>query len=191
MKRQITTRSLLVITLLISFAACAPQPQETDESPMASEAEEAMGQAVMEMPDTTGASLWSFLQHSDYQATWPLWPGKGRLYEGKEPHGMLLTTYVNPLALGAVNAKAGLMPDGATIVKENYTPDSVLAAVTVMYKVEGYNPEHNDWFFAKFLPSGELEMGPNEMPLEGRVAGCQSCHGEQKDNDYLFTGEIR
>jgi hypothetical protein len=104
---------------------------------------------------------------------------------------MLLTTYLDPLAHGAVNTKAGVMPAGATIVKENYTPDSTLAAVTVMYKVEGYNPEHNDWFFAKYLPSGELDTGPNGAPLEGRVAGCQGCHGGQKDNDYLFTGAIR
>ena len=43
------------------------------------------------------------------------------------------------------------MPDGAIIVKENYTAKGELQANTVMYKKSGYNPEHNDWFWLKVL----------------------------------------
>ena len=32
---------------------------------------------------------------------------------------------------------------------------------------------------------------PNGMAMEGRLPGCQGCHGAQKDNDYLFTGRIK
>jgi hypothetical protein len=141
-------------------------------------------------PDTTGAAVWTHLQQADYRDNWALWPGMGELYEGQEPHGMLLTTYVNSTALDAVNGGAAQMPDGAMIVKENYMPDGTLAAVTVMYKVEGYNSEHNDWFWSKHLPSGELDQTPEGMPMEGRVAGCQDCHGAQQENDYIFTGRL-
>ncbi len=151
------------------LAACAPS--ETAED------------AAMAGPDTTGASVWAHLQEVGYQDNWTLWPGKGTLYTGAEPHGMLLTTYVNDLAMGAVTDHAGSMPAGAIIVKENYMPDSTLAAVTTMYKVPGFNPDHNDWFFVKQGPDGAVEV-------EGRGAGCQACHGGVSDNDYIFTGPL-
>ncbi len=135
-------------------------------------------------PDTTAAAVWAHLTQAGYQQNWPLWPGKGRLYGGQEPHGMLLTTYVNGAAQNAITTKAGSMPAGAIIVKENYMPDSTLAAVTVMYKSRGYNTSHNDWFFVKRLTDGTVEAS-------GRVDGCQACHSARKDNDYLFTSSLR
>jgi hypothetical protein len=89
----------------------------------------------MALPDTMGAAVWSHLEAADYSANWELWPGKGELYTGQEPHGALLTTYLNPVAYAALTGMAGSMPAGAIIVKENYMPDSTLAAITVMYKL--------------------------------------------------------
>ncbi len=120
-------------------------------------------------PDTTGAAMWAHLQEVGYQSNWQLWPDKGELYTGRVPHGMLLTTYLNDVALRAVTTQAVSMPAGAVIVKENYMPDSTLAAVTVMYKRSGYNPAHNDWFFTKHLPSGELYRMPIGMAMDGRL----------------------
>jgi len=141
-------------------------------------------------PDTSGAAVWAYLQEQDYSKDWTLWPGKGRLYTGQEPHGMLLTTYLNGVAAQALDQGVDRMPAGAIIVKENYMPDKTLAAVTVMYKVPGYNPDHNDWFFTKFLANGELDKMPNGMVMEGRLPGCQNCHIAQKNNDYIFTGTL-
>jgi hypothetical protein len=141
-------------------------------------------------PDTTGAALWAHLQEQDYSSEWALWPGKGRLYEGQQPHGMLLTTYLNDVAAKALERGVSSMPAGAIIVKENYMPDKTLAAVTVMFKVPGYNADHSDWFFTKHLADGELDKMPNGMAMEGRLPGCQNCHMAKKDNDYIFTGEI-
>lgn len=184
---RIPIRTLIVMVLVaVAISACGPRSEEAYESPEPV-AETAMEQMADERPDTTGASLWAYLQETNYQESWTLWPDKGELYSGQEPHGMLLTSYLNDAALNALNDTVSSMPDAAIIVKENYMPDSTLAAVTVMYKVDGYNPEHNDWFFSKFLPTGELDTGPNDMALEGRVPGCQSCHGQKKDNDYIFT----
>ncbi|GIV61461.1 MAG: hypothetical protein KatS3mg044_0327 [Rhodothermaceae bacterium] len=175
--------SLLLLAFV--YAACGGG-NERQEAPA-----EEMTSAEMALPDTTGASVWAYLQQVDYQNTWSLWPEKGELYTGQEPHGMLLTTYLNDVAYEALMNKAGAMPPGAIIVKENYMPDSSLAAVTVMYKVEGYNALHNDWFFSKHRPDGSLDRSPEGMALEGRVPGCQNCHMGRKDNDYIFTGALQ
>lgn len=162
---------LVGLGVVAAALACARGEQaETDEP------------AAM-MPDTTAAAVWAHLQEANYQQNWQLWPGKGRLYTGGEPHGMLLTTYVNTSAHDAATTRAGSMPVGAIVVKENYMPDSTLAAVTVMYKTQGYNPDHNDWFFIKRLADGTVEAS-------GRVQGCQDCHMARRDNDYILTASL-
>ena len=139
-----------------------------------------------ELPGTTASSVLSYLEETDYQESWELWPGLGEKYTGQEPHGMLLTTYLTPGAYDALTGKKGVMPNGAIIVKENYTPEGTFAANTVMYKKAGYNPEHNDWFWLKVLADGTVEK-------EGRVPGCQACHGlpDRKANDYIITGPLK
>lgn len=136
-----------------------------------------------QLPDTTAQALWSYLEEVDYRNSWQMWPGKSELYEGQEPHGMLLTTYVNDAALQAISGTAATMPSGAIVVKENYMPDSTLAAITVMYKSSGYNPQHNNWFWLKRLADGTVEVS-------GRAEGCISCHGGQTANDYIFTSSL-
>lgn len=145
--------------------------------------EESQAGISVEMPDTTAAALWSYLQQADYRANWELWPGKGELYTGREPHGVMLTTYLNGPAYEALTGAAGTMPADAIIVKENYMADSTLAAVTVMYKVAGFNPEHGNWFWAKLGADGSVEV-------EGRGQNCIACHGSQSANDYIFTGSL-
>ncbi len=175
----------LLAAAAFALAACAGAETGGEEEAAMEEGSAMEETAGMEAsaPDTTAEALWSYLEHEDYQNNWALWPGKGELYEGQEPHGALLTTYLNPMALDAYTNKAGSMPAGAIIVKENYTPDSTLAAVTVMYKSEGYNPQHSDWFWLKRLADGAVEV-------QGRGQGCISCHSGQDDNDYLFTGSL-
>jgi hypothetical protein len=159
--------TLLTLAFGFFFTAC----DENDEQPP-------------NLPDTSGAAMWAYLQQENYQQNWRLWPGKGELYEGTEPHGMLLTTYLNEAAFEALMNEAGEMPSGAIIVKENYTPGGTLDAVTTMYKVEGYNPDHNDWFWVKQSPTGVVDV-------EGRVEGCPNCHQAQAANDYIYTGALQ
>ena len=76
------------------------------------------------------------------------------------------------------------MANNSIIVKENYSPDKKLVAVTVMYKVKGYNAEAGDWFWVKYGPDfGTL--------AEGKVKGCLACHGAAASNDYVFTGTVK
>lgn len=142
-----------------------------------------VGVAHAGMPGADADKLHEYLTKEKPYTNWKLWPGKGKLYKGTEPHGALLTTYVNDVALKSIKAKKGLK-DGAIIVKENYMPDKKLAAVTVMYKVKGYNPEFGDIFWMKFLPDGKTEAS-------GKVDMCIGCHTKVKDNDYLYTGKVK
>lgn len=131
-----------------------------------------------------GAAVVGFLTKTVDYRSWPLWPGKGTLYPGQHPHGAFLTTYVTPAAATAISARAGKLPDGAMVVKENYSAEKKLVAVTVMYRVKGYNPEGGDWFYLKYAPDGSIDK-------EGQVAGCIGCHAAVKGNDWLFTGPVK
>ena len=169
----------LALVTLLGAAACAPD-DEPGVEPVEDAGQQPQPSAQTAAPDTTAASLWAHLQSEDYRS-WPLYPGKGELYTGTEPHGMLLTTYVNSIARDALASGAQSMPPGAIIVKENYMPDSTFDAATVMHKVAGYSPENGDWYWAKYDAAGTAEQG------EGHPAMCQQCHAGARDRDYIMT----
>jgi hypothetical protein len=131
------------------------------------------------MPAADGKALWDYLQKAHYVKNWKMLPGTKAFYPGKEPHGALLTSYVNKTAYTAIKGKKGMLPDGAIIVKENYSADKKLGAFTVMYKVKGYNPTAGDWFWVKYLPDGKIAV-------EGKVDACINCHAQAKATDYVF-----
>ena len=144
----------------------------------------ACGNNDPEFPAPDGNAVWSFLQDSDYRQSWELWPGKGELYQGGEPHGALFTTYLNPTAFDALVNMTGTIPEGGIIIKENYTSDAVFDLITLMYKVEGFDPKNANWFWAKIGAAGDVQA-------EGKVAGCQACHGGGKANDFVLTGPLK
>jgi len=133
------------------------------------------------MPAAEGKALYEYITQTKPYQQWPMWPGKEKLYQGTEPHGALLTTYVNKTALKSIE-EGGELADGAIIVKENYMPNKTLAAVTVMYKKAGYNPEAGDFFWLKYTPDGKIEA-------EGKVAMCIGCHSAAQGGDMLFTND--
>ena len=135
------------------------------------------------LPAATGKDVISYLNQMEYQ-TWPLWPGKSKLYEGRHPHGSFLTTYVSKGAFQAIEDKAGSIPAGEFIVKENYTAEKTLDAITVMYKQADYNADGGDWFWLKYAPDGTIQK-------EGKVSGCIGCHAAVKNNDWLFIGPVK
>lgn len=135
------------------------------------------------MPAADGKAVIEYISTTNPYQGWVLWPDKGKLYKGQHPHGAFLTTYLNASAAEAVKAKSGTLPAGAMVVKENYSPEKKLAAVTVMYRVAGYNPEGGDWFWLKYGPDGAIEK-------EGKAPGCIACHASVKANDWLFTGPV-
>lgn len=176
------TASVLVLGLIVAGCGDRAGAQNDEEPAQPSQSAEMALPADQAGPDTTEAAVWTHLQEEAYRDNWALWPGTGELYSGTEPHGMLLTTYLNATAEEALagGTDAGDLPFGSIVVKENYMPDSTYAAATVMYRVEGYNPDHDDWLFAKYNgPRGEVEAF-------GRAAGCQACHQEAQTG-YIYT----
>ncbi len=163
---------VLTVSMVIGFAFIAYGIHET--VPAESQVAE---------PGPDAAQLNVYIIKSKPYTSWQLWPGKGKLYPGKEPHGSLLTTYVNETAYYSVKGRKG-MADGSIIVKENYTADKKLAALTVMYKIKGYNPAGGDWFWAKYGLDGKAVAS-------GKVEACLKCHGEKKGNDFIRTGEVK
>ena len=135
------------------------------------------------MPGPNAEKLNEYIVRYDPYRAWELWPKKGKLYKGTEPHGSLLTTFINNTAHFSIKKKKG-MEDGSIIAKENYTAEKKFVALTVMYKIKGYNPAAGDWFWAKYNPDGTVAAA-------GRVKGCIDCHSAKKDNDYIFTGEVK
>ena len=67
------------------------------------------------------------------------------------------------------------------MIGDRFVGPKTLAAITVMYKKAGYNPQVGDWFWVKYGPDGSVKK-------EGKVGGCINCHGAGADNDYLLTG---
>lgn len=183
--RSVTQTAGTVLTAALLAAACAPSADE-DET-LADEQAQPTAEApttTAAPPDTTVEGLWAHLEEEAYRDNWQMWPGKDRLYPGTEPHGMLLTTYANQTAYEALlNGQVADLPPGSIIVKENWMPDSTFDAATVMYRVEGYNPDHQDWLFAKYNAEGE----PDAF---GRAPMCQACH-QSAETGYIYTAVER
>ncbi len=140
--------------------------------------------SITTLPEPRSAAVWPYLQAQEYQKKWTLMPGTTAQMAGNSPHGAFITTYVNDIALNAINAKRGAIPPGGMVVKENYMPDRTLAAVTLMYKADGFNPDAGDWYWMQRTANGNV-------PAEGRVAGCINCHAGNAANDYLFLSQLK
>lgn len=164
-------RGILTLVLVMFLAAGALAIHEIIPS-----------ETQVTMPGPDAEKLNEYLVKSNPYRSWSLWPGKGKLYKGREPHGALLTTFVNDIALFAID-KDKDMKSGSIIAKENYSANKKFVALTVMYKIKGYNPEAGDWFWAKYSPDGSVQAS-------GKVEGCINCHGTRRDNDYIFSGKM-
>lgn len=122
-------------------------------------------------------------------------------YEGTEPHGAILEYLEQDLTIDG--------HEGLAIVKKNYrgeqlsrdqvlsNPGEHLESITVMYRREqGYDPDHQNWFWTKHNPDGSLQTNEQGMPLAGRVAkgmemGCIACHSAAPGGDYVYSYDLQ
>lgn len=138
--------------------------------------------------------LWGKIQSDNYQKSWRTYPGKGTMYKGTHPHGAFLSTYVNDSASAALAKKKKELPYGSILIKENYMPDKKLGAITVMERIEGYNPEAGDWFWVKFAPDGKtitMEKDGMTMTLAGKPGGCIGCHSASASGIQFIMTPIK
>jgi hypothetical protein len=181
---------LLVIFVGFSLTGCG-EKKKSETAEAAKEGEPVMQMAFGHESDVALAdSLWGIIsdEESGY-LTWKSWGNVDvEMTEGQSPHGAFLKTYVSPDAAPDPTS----IPFGAIIVKENYMEDKTLGPVTGMWRIEGYDPDNFDWFWAKYLPDGTLDKNPMGVSLAGRVAkgsdkGCIACHSQAKGDDFAFT----
>ena len=137
------------------------------------------------------AELWTIIQTENYRDHWKMWPGKEALYKGSEPHGALLTTYINSIGYEAVVKREKELPPGTIIAMENYTDDKTLEAITVMYNLVPFDPEHGNWFWVKFAPDGnpiKVKSDGATVTLAGKVTECIECHSTSSSGtQYIMT----
>ncbi|TGC08904.1 cytochrome P460 family protein [Methanolobus halotolerans] len=136
-----------------------------------------------ELPGPDGAEVFTYITEENNYRTWELWPLREEMYASTSIHGPLLTTYVSEDAESAIRNRAGSLPSGSMAVRESYDTDGELREIGVRYKVEGYDTEHRDWFWAAYTPEGDIIV-------DGRVESCQECHSVVADNDYVYTSYI-
>jgi hypothetical protein len=133
------------------------------------------------MPGADPDALWHYITKVSPYKEWSFWPDHQGMQPGRAPHGPLHKVYVNSCA---VNSSKPPVQKGAIVVKENYSKAKELKAITVMYKVPGYNPKDGDWFWVKYTPEGEAR------PF-GKPTGCIGCHGTRANNDFILLHEFK
>jgi len=136
--------------------------------------------------------LWSTMMDAGFA-------GKGsiqsRPYKGQHPHGAILDTFEAQIAIDGhlhqIIIKRNYGGEGVSIATVSNDRAKYLKAVTVMLKRPGYDPETQDWFWAKFKADGSLDVNPKGMKLAGKVAkgkpkGCIACHTAAPGGDMMY-----
>ena len=133
----------------------------------------------------TGAKLFTRIMQDDPYQEWTQFPDHQGTFSSVLPHGPMSQVFINGEVESALANFDGTLPDGSIIVKENVgtSPDVTEAALTVMWKIQGFDPANNDWFWANMTPEGEIVA-------EGKVQGCTACHGGSRANDFVFVHEF-
>ncbi len=139
--------------------------------------------APLSADEISGAALWERITEDYPYADYSYWPGHEGIKAGQAPHGALHRIYVNRTLLEGLPVADSVAPNGSIIVKDNLTASRELAVVTVMAKVQGYNPEAGDWFWARYGPDGSIQA-------EGKLNGCITCHEGVADNDYVIVRRL-
>lgn len=134
------------------------------------------------------------------------------------PNSIRTTTYEGGTGLHAVRLitlEGDVNIDGNSelaIVKKNFrgaegadapsdedilnNPNGFPGPVTVMVKRPGFDPDNQDWFWAVFLPNGNVVKNPLGLNMAGAIVGggamadapfnCIACHAAAPGDDYVF-----
>ena len=116
------------------------------------------------------------MQAMDGYESWETVDGFDEWEQGTSVHGKVVRYFVN----GVAYDNMAELPYGSIIVKEGYTRDRKLKAVTVMQRIEGYDPDNYDWFWARYDASGALTDA-------GKVGFCIDCHRDGTEGDFSFA----
>lgn len=137
----------------------------------------------LEASEISSEGLWQRItEESDY-SSYAFWPGHEGELPGQAPHGVLHRIYVNRTLLEALPAADRMVPAGSIIVKDNLDASRNLLSITVMAKIDGFDPENGDWYWAAYNPDGTTRAA-------GALESCISCHEGLKSNDYVIVRQL-
>lgn len=160
MKKQITA-ILLLLTILLSCS------EEIRQPPLKSK-------------EISGERLWQRIHSESPYPDYSFWPEHEGINPGQAPHGVNHRIYINGDLMSVLPVDSRIAPFGSIIVKENMNRNNEVLKITVMAKIEDYNDEGGNWFWAAYSPKGEVLA-------EGTPKGCVSCHSGMKNNDYIIV----
>lgn len=133
----------------------------------------------------TASKLFTLITETDPYEEWAQFPGLEGTIESAPPHGPMARVFINASVESALEDFSGRLPEGSIIVKESSgeNAEEKANALAIMWKVSGFDPDNNDWFWANVTPEGVVTA-------EGRIAGCASCHSGAGDNDFIFLHQF-
>lgn len=139
----------------------------------------------MNADDPTAAKLFTMITETDPFQNWAQFAEAQGVIASAAPHGPMARVWINSIVEGALTNFNGSLPDDSIIIKENFGESTSEKANTwsVMWKVTGFEPDNNDWFWANITPDGVVNA-------EGMIAGCTGCHNGARDNDFVFIHQF-
>ena len=165
----IRTASMLALLVLL-LSACEQELVEPDVEPLTTE-------------EISAERLWERIMVEAPYESYSFWPGEEGIQPGQAPHGPFHRVFVNKTLYQSVPVSDAAAPNGSLIVKENLDTARELTSFTVMAKVSGFDPEHGDWFWARYLADGSVAAA-------GSVQSCIVCHAGMRENDYIIIDRI-
>lgn len=176
-------QGFMTITLALSIAASLSACGGSDNETTGGGGEG--GAPTLFDPSPETQAVWTEIQG---YASWPKFAGHETIAPSASHGNMHVLTYHNDVVSMAITNKTLPLPDGALVVKENYTnPDDATPAVlTIMAKRSGA------WYWVRATPDGKVFPDPTTNdPMEGSdVPKCVGCHMGAQANDMIFLHDF-
>ncbi len=133
----------------------------------------------------SAAALFTRVTETDPFDQWGHFSDVDDPLESAPPHGPQSRVFINDVVAAALSDFTGQLPADSIIVKQNIGEDTAVteAALTIMWKVPGFDPDNNDWFWANISLGGDVRA-------EGQIDGCIACHGAVRSNDFVFVHQF-
>ena len=125
--------------------------------------------------EKTAEDIWQEIQGYSNWGQALDWSGVKASLDGT--HGNFVQIWLNQEALPSFeDSTSANLPYGSISVKEGYSSSdgTSINTITVMKKIEGFDPDHGDWFWASFDPNGDVNKA-------GSISSCYNCHASGTD----------
>ena len=149
-------KNLYLILAISLFFSCANDEEKSED-------------------EKTAENLWQEIQGYSSWDQAVDWTGIKESLDGT--HGNFVQIWLNQQALPSFeDSTSSALSNGSIIVKEGYTSinGSNINTVTVMKKIEGYDTNNGDWFWASYEPNGDVNNA-------GSLSSCYNCHSNGTD----------